>query len=306
MKAKTKKIIIGSLAMVVGLPLAFALGVLGWISTVNRTNGAITSSGETRHYLLYVPSSYDRNSPTALIISLHAASFWPAMQMQVDRWNQEADKHGFLVVYPSATGFLRFWRTSGTGLELEARFVCDLVARLESSYNIDPARVYITGYSNGGGMALALARRIPRRLGAVGTVAAGARSLSQKPLGDSAPVPLIAFHGTSDRVIPFAGGLSKIGRIHFPAVRDWVDKWAQRNGCDRTPVEMRITADISRIAYSTCYDHADVILYAVSLGGHSWPGGKPLPEWYVGRTNNEINASSLMWDFFVQHPRAPR
>jgi len=49
-----------------------------------------------------------------------------------------------------------------------------------------------------------------------------------------------------------------------------------------------------------------VSLYTISLGGHSWPGGKPLPEWYVGRTNNEINASSLMWDFFVQHPRVPK
>ena len=305
MKAKTKKIIIGLLATVVGLPLAFALGVLGWISTVNRTNGAITSSGETRHYLLYVPSTYNRNRPTPLVISLHAASFWPALQMQVDRWNEEADKHGFLVVYPSATGVLRFWRTTGAGLELEGRFVCDLMAKLEASYNIDPARVYITGYSNGGSMALTLACRLPRKVGAIGTVAAGARSLPEKL--DSAPVPLISFHGTADRAIPFGGGRSKISfGISFAAVRDWVDKWAQRNGCDGAPVETRITANISRLAYSTCSDHADVILYTVSLGGHSWPGGKPLPEWYVGRTNNEIKASSLMWDFFVQHPRVPK
>ena len=113
MKAKTKKIIVGSLAVAVGLPLAFALGVLGWISTVNRTNGSITSSGESRRYLLYVPSTYNRNRPIPLVISLHAASFWPALQMQVDRWNEEADKHGFLVVYPSAKGIRRFWRTDG-------------------------------------------------------------------------------------------------------------------------------------------------------------------------------------------------
>lgn len=153
---------------------------------------------------------------------------------------------------------------------MEAKFVCDLMAKLELSYNIDPARVYITGYSNGGGMAPALACSLPRRVGAVGAVAAGARSLSQKLLQDSAPMPLIA--------------------------------WAQRDGCDGAILETQITADISRLAYGTCSDHADVILYTVSHGGHSWPGGKALPEWYVGRTNNEINASSLIWDFFVQHP----
>ena len=306
MKAKTKKIIIGSLGLAVGLPLAFTLGILGWISTLNRTNGAIISSGQTRHYLLYVPRTYNRSSRTPLVISLHAASFWPALQMQIDRWNEEADKHGFLVVYPSATGVLRFWRTTGPGLELEAKFLYDLMAKLEFSYKIDPARVYITGYSNGGGMTLAMACRLSGRLGAVGTVAAGARSLSQKLLQDSAPVPLIAFHGTADRVIPFAGGRSKIGRIFFPRVRDWVDQWAQRNGCDGATAETRITANVSRLTYSDCSDHADVILYTISLGGHSWPGGKPLPELYVGRTNNEINASSLMWDFFVQHPRVPK
>jgi len=45
-----------------------------------------------------------------------------------------------------------------------------------------------------------------------------------------------------------------------------------------------------------------VILYTVEGGGHTWPGGKPLPEWIVGRTTREINASSVLWEFFVEHP----
>jgi polyhydroxybutyrate depolymerase len=49
-----------------------------------------------------------------------------------------------------------------------------------------------------------------------------------------------------------------------------------------------------------------VILYTVEGGGHTWPGGKPLPEWIVGRTTNEINASRVMWEFFMQHPRGPK
>ena len=49
--------------------------------------------------------------------------------------------------------------------------------------------------------------------------------------------------------------------------------------------------------------NADVILYTVEGGGHTWPGGKPLPERIVGRTTHEINASRIMWEFFLQHPR---
>ena len=98
-------------------------------------------------------------------------------------------------------------------------------------------------------------------------------------------------------------GQSKYARASFSAVGEWVKNWARRNRCDDDTVESRITANISRLAYSNCADNADMILYTVSRGGHSWPGGKPLPEWLVGRTNNEINASSVMWDFFVHHPR---
>jgi len=44
-----------------------------------------------------------------------------------------------------------------------------------------------------------------------------------------------------------------------------------------------------------------VVLYTIKGGGHTWPGGQPLPEWFVGRTSNSIDASSLMWAFFRAH-----
>jgi polyhydroxybutyrate depolymerase len=49
-----------------------------------------------------------------------------------------------------------------------------------------------------------------------------------------------------------------------------------------------------------------VVLYTVQGGGHAWPGGKPLPEWIVGRTTREIKASAVMWEFYGEHPRAPK
>jgi hypothetical protein len=49
-----------------------------------------------------------------------------------------------------------------------------------------------------------------------------------------------------------------------------------------------------------------VILYTIEGGGHTWPGGKHLAEWIAGRTTDEIKATSVMWDFFVQHPRVAK
>lgn len=48
-----------------------------------------------------------------------------------------------------------------------------------------------------------------------------------------------------------------------------------------------------------------MILYTVEGGGHTWPGGKSLPEWMVGRTTRDISATQVMWAFFLQHPLGP-
>jgi polyhydroxybutyrate depolymerase len=44
-----------------------------------------------------------------------------------------------------------------------------------------------------------------------------------------------------------------------------------------------------------------VVLYTIQGGGHSWPGGKPLPQWWVGPTSRSIDATSMMWTFFREH-----
>jgi hypothetical protein len=56
---KTRKIIVGVLAIVVGLPVALTLAAFACFSIMDKTNGAIVSSGVTRRYLLYVPKPYD-------------------------------------------------------------------------------------------------------------------------------------------------------------------------------------------------------------------------------------------------------
>jgi len=71
-------------------------------------------------------------------------------------------------------------------------------------------------------------------------------------------------------------------------------------------VEARPRLGVRRLEYSSCAENADVILYTVEGGGHTRPGGKPMPDGFVGRTTREISATSVMWAFFVQHPRGPK
>jgi polyhydroxybutyrate depolymerase len=189
-------------------------------------------------------------------------------------------------------------------LGLDVKFTSDLIDKLEAAYNIDPNRIYANGMSNGGGMAFALSCRLSDRIAAVGAVA-GAQTLPWHWCGDSRPVPTVAFHGTADRFAPYQGGSSPISPDQFPKIQDWTARVARRNQCTRDPVEAQITASVRRLAYENCAENADVVLYTVEGGGHSWPGGEPLPESTVGRTAQDINATRVMWAFFMQHPRGP-
>jgi poly(3-hydroxybutyrate) depolymerase len=106
---KRKKIILGVLAIVIGLPVALIAAVMAWFWMEGKTNGAVVTSRQTRKYLLYVPKSYDRSKPTPLVISLHPAATRPETEMEITGWNDVADEHGFIVVYPSGSEFPRVW-----------------------------------------------------------------------------------------------------------------------------------------------------------------------------------------------------
>lgn len=107
---KMKKVVVGVLLAIVGLPLVLGLSAAATIYVLDETNGTIVSSGHERKYLLYVPKSYDQLKPTQLLISMHGAGAWPAQQRNLSRWNRLADEQGFIVVYPAGADFFpRIW-----------------------------------------------------------------------------------------------------------------------------------------------------------------------------------------------------
>jgi polyhydroxybutyrate depolymerase len=301
---KDRRVVLGAALALIGLPVVIAPIDAISFYTANRDNGSFVSSGEKREYLLYVPRSYDSTRPTPLVISMHGAGLWGAAQKETSQWNELADKQRFIVVYPSGVGGkgVRVWRAElGPGLAKDLRFISELIDTLKASYNIESTRIYANGLSNGGGMSFVLSCTLSNRIAAVGMVAA-AQTLPWRWCSDHRAVPMIAFHGTADPVIPYNGGSSWISPRPFPGTPGWAEAWARRNACETSPVESKVAADVTRRTYTNCADDAAVVLYTVHGGGHTWPGGKPLPEWFVGRTTRGVDATSLMWEFFVEHP----
>jgi len=300
----TARRIIGAVAIVISLPVMLAAFEFLSFRIRNRNNGFLISSGEKREYLLYVPRSYDRTKSAPLVISMHGAGGSPKQQMDLTRWNRLADSQRFIVVYPSGLGGAgpRVWRV-GSDYAKDVRFISELIDRVESAYNIDPARIYANGFSNGGGMAFVLSCTMSDRIAAVGMVGA-AQTLPWSWCKERRAVPMIAFHGTADRFAFYNGGQSWVAPHPFPAVPMWTENWARRNRCAPKPVESAVAPDVTRREYTHCAGDAAVVLYIAEGGGHVWPGGGPLPEWFAGSDSGSIDATSTMWTFFRAHALA--
>ncbi len=112
--------------------------------------------------------------------------------------------------------------------------------------------------------------------------------------------------------LAFLVALFAVARARRGDVPDWrpslarrfrtADRRARRNRCEPAPAESAVAIDVTRIDYPNCADSAAVVLYRIQGGGHTWPGGKPLPEWFVGTTSTGVDATARMWTFFREQP----
>ncbi len=230
-------------------------------------------------------------------------TWWNRAGARCTGWRADACSlriwHSWWFVRPPAVR--RYGGRFAPGRQLTIRFIADLVDTLQAAYKIDSARIYANGISNGGGMAYVLSCTMAGRIAAVGMVAP-AQALPADWCRSTRPVPVIAFHGTADPMVPYAGG--RLGdpfnpvKPVFPAIRDFMASWAARNSCGESPVESTLAPDVSRLEYADCSEGASVVLNTIEGGGHTWPGGKPMPKWYVGRTSASIDATREMWVFF--------
>jgi polyhydroxybutyrate depolymerase len=147
----------------------------------------------------------------------------------------------------------------------------------------------------------------------------------QAPVGchPSRAVPVVAFHGTADPFVPYAGGIGPkalalpapdgssgtLGQSLGPKARkgpsipEQTTAWAKRNGCSTTPIDHVVASDVTLITYHCPAGH-EVELYRVTGGGHAWPGSSFTNSisGIVGPTTFSISADDLMWAFFQSDP----
>lgn len=257
----------------------------------------ITLDGDTRDLIYYIPQSYDNTQAVPLILSLHGFASTLDRQVQYSQWENIADESGFIVAYPQGTGFPLRWNSGDLGIRLgddtdDVQYLSGLMDWFITNWCIDQSRIYVNGLSNGGGMTDRIACELANRVAAVGMVA-GAYNPLEDGCHPARPMPVIAFHGTSDFIVPYAGEENNL--FDFPPIVDWLSAWADRDGCQSTPEILTISDDVTQTRYTECLNDVEVTLYTISGGGHVWYGGDMgFPFGNV----DAIDATGTMWTFY--------
>ncbi|MFA5314797.1 MAG: PHB depolymerase family esterase [Candidatus Omnitrophota bacterium] len=278
--------------------------------------GSLVVDGRTRTYLLHVPGAYDGSRPWALVIVLHGGGGNAENAQRMTGFSDEANRKGFLVVYPNGTGRLsdRFltWNAGNCcGYALEhnvddAAFIRALIGKLLKEYNIDAKAVYVTGISNGGMLAYKLGCELSDLVAAIAPVAGAMNIDVCMPME---PVSVIAFHGTEDRHVLYEGGWPLVYYDRYErkdnSVAHAMEYWVGRDACDTRPQEME-RGRVKIKSWPFCVQGTAVSLYSIIGGGHAWPGGTSERMWGDPPEIGGISATEIIWDFFDRHPKKGR
>ncbi len=235
-------------------------------------------------------------------------------------FDELAEEHGFLVAYPD--GFDRHWNGCRKKGPYEANlqnvddvgFALAIVDALAERDPVDRDRLFATGVSNGGQMALRLALEAPEHFRAVAPV------IASLPTPDNLgceprrlPISIAILNGTEDPMNPFEGGKVALygvwgDRGEVLSTEATLEAWREIGGLT-APAQRRWLADHdpedgSRIQEISYREPARplVRLLAVHGGGHTVPHPAMRMPRLLGRTNRDHRAADLLWAFFSEAP----
>ncbi|CND54553.1 conserved lipoprotein%2C LpqP [Mycobacterium tuberculosis] len=251
-----------------------------------------------REFLLHMPAKVSDGTwkdgkpadPPALVIALHGGLANMSKMEDLSGFDKLSDEHGFLVAYPD--GFMTTWNAGDCcgaakiGDIDDVGFLSKLIDKLTGAGLADPKRVYVTGFSNGAGMAYKMACEKPGKVAAIGVV----EGALVTPCDPDRPVSAMIFHGTADRSVPFNGGGNRDfnDRRPFPPVSRAVEFW--RRLADLPEPHRKVEAiggTTSCRSTGKGSQGVAVTFCKIQGGGHQWPD----------------EAAPMLWDFFASHPR---
>jgi polyhydroxybutyrate depolymerase len=249
----------------------------------------IERGSSTREYIIHIPTSYNANNPTPLLINFHGFGGTAAGFIgEAGNLNTIANNNNFLVAYPQGVERSKGdaeWDPGDNGStninDNDIYFTDQLIADISNEFNVDANKIYASGYSNGGMMAYGLACKKADQIAAVGIMSG--TMLADNTCNTNEYTSIINFHGTNDGVLPYNGNQD------FQSVPDVVNFWLGHNNI---PVASKVSTQLNnggvdRDVYSGGSGNTAYHLYKVNGGDHIW---------FTNNIDGQ-NPNQILWDF---------
>lgn len=246
--------------------------------------------GVLREYLLYVGMGVAPSEPAPLVLNFHGLTSHPERQRRISEMDRVADERGVVIAYPLGIS------NSFNGGSCCGQFVSPandaddigfsraLVRDVSRQVCVDERHVYAAGMSNGGYMSEYNGCKSADLFAAIAPVSAlGLRQPSCEPVR---AMPLMAFNGTDDSLVPYEDTRASIG------------EWLVRNACSGESTREHHGESYCD-TWKGCREGAEVVACTLAGMPHCWPGskGNVLPS-CEDAGGMDIDASEMIWEFF--------
>jgi polyhydroxybutyrate depolymerase len=271
----------------------------------------LSVNGAAREYTLIAPDRVASSLP--LLIVYHGGGQTAERARTYTRFDVVALAQSYVVVYPS--GLENRWNDGRASPDLIERaatstndieFTEQIIAQLAAEGLVNRTRVFLTGASSGGMMAMYAGCRLEGRVTGIAAVVA---NLPIDWTCGASALPALFIHGTEDAFVPYAGGrvAERIQRRNLGSVLSTeatITAFRNLNGCTGEKESKRIDGNgrDGTVAVMTVYEctRAPLKRFLIEGGGHTWPGARTgiLQDFVLGTTSREIDATNEILTFF--------
>jgi polyhydroxybutyrate depolymerase len=273
------------------------------VLTAGDHNESITSGGESRTFIVHIPTGYTGSTPAPAIIDFHPLGGSGSGQEGSSGWKAKCDSVGCIGVFPDSSKSKASDNSWNAGYCCDnaeknqvddVQFARDIIKWLETNTCVDEKRIYASGGSNGGGMTYRMACDASDVIAAVAPV--DFRCVTGKdPLANAGqvtatnntacscpnlkrPITVVAWDESADTsIVPYGGGQtpqlatdcppggSCVG-IGFTSAQVNAQTWADFSTCTGSAAT---DPDNSLCkTWSTCGSNTTVSLCSTTSGGH--------------------------------------
>ena len=265
----------------------------------------IQHMGEPRSVFVHVPDT-NSTEPLPMVMDIHGMGSCPSIQMAMTGWLGLSGANDFVYVVPlgrtdPSVSMASCWSLPG-GREItleefeETTVTPPCCCTTENNYKtwtdyeklqddvflrnvikylttdgaldvtVDPSKVVVTGHSNGGMAAFALAAQHSDVISGIAVFGGSANT----PFADDySPIPVVIVHGQKDGEAPYEGMPSPYG-YGFDSTENIFAMVADKNGCDAETTKESLEAEGGFVMKATsCTNDADVTMIVLEKGGHS-------------------------------------